>query len=75
VWIAENVGTITSTWIYPHQAHAWALVKMAKLGSWFLLLIVSYALVAAVHGVRRLRDGSPEDSPITDGAPVPDSRG
>jgi uncharacterized membrane protein YoaT (DUF817 family) len=75
VWIAENVGTLTATWIYPHQAHAWSLVKFAKLGSWFLLLIVSYTLVAAVHGVRRLRDGSPDDSPLTDGAPVPDSRG
>jgi uncharacterized membrane protein YoaT (DUF817 family) len=74
VWIAENVGTITATWIYPHQAQAWSLVKFAKLGSWFLLLIVSYTLVAAVHGVRRVRDGAPEES-VTDGAPVPDSRG
>ncbi|HEX4481985.1 MAG TPA: DUF817 domain-containing protein [Rudaea sp.] len=74
VWIAENVGTLTATWIYPHQTHAWSLVKVAKLGSWFLLLIVSYALVAAVHGVRRARDGSPENSAATDGAPVPDFR-
>ncbi|MEP7042919.1 MAG: DUF817 domain-containing protein [Dokdonella sp.] len=49
IWIAENLGTWTHTWIYPHQANAWSAVKLGKLGSWFLLLIVSYALVAAVN--------------------------
>lgn len=74
VWIAENVGTLTATWIYPHQAHAWSLVKFEKLGSWFLLLIVSYTLVAAVHGVRRACGVTPDRSPVTDDVPVPDSR-
>ena len=46
IWIAENVGTVTKTWRYPHQATAW--VSLGKLGSWFLLLIISYALVAIV---------------------------
>ncbi|HEY0232993.1 MAG TPA: DUF817 domain-containing protein [Dokdonella sp.] len=49
IWIAENVGTWTHTWSYPHQAQGWSLVKLGKLGSWFLLLIVSYALVAAIN--------------------------
>jgi uncharacterized membrane protein YoaT (DUF817 family) len=49
IWIAENVGTLTATWRYPHQASAWTLVKFGKLGSWFLLLIVSYTLVAAIN--------------------------
>jgi uncharacterized membrane protein YoaT (DUF817 family) len=52
VWIAENLGTLTHTWLYPHQAHGWSAVKPAKLGSWLLLLIVSYALVAAVNRPR-----------------------
>ena len=50
IWIAENLGTLTATWLYPHQtANVWSLVKFGKLGSWFLLLIVSYTLVAAVN--------------------------
>ncbi|MBA8888617.1 uncharacterized membrane protein YoaT (DUF817 family) [Dokdonella fugitiva] len=52
IWIAENLGTLTHTWTYPHQAHGWTLVRLGKLGSWFLLLIVSYALVAMVNRPR-----------------------
>lgn len=49
VWIAENLGTVTKTWLYPHQMMGWSAVSLGKLGSWFLLLIISYALVAAVN--------------------------
>lgn len=49
VWLAENVGTATRTWIYPHQGEGWSMVSFGKLGSWFLLLIISYALVALVN--------------------------
>ena len=49
IWIAENLGTATATWLYPHQSAAWTAVRLGKLGSWFLLLIVSYTLVAAVN--------------------------
>jgi uncharacterized membrane protein YoaT (DUF817 family) len=49
VWLAENVGTFTKTWAYPHQLAGWSPVPLAKLGSWFLLLIISYALVAIVN--------------------------
>ena len=49
VWIAENVGTLTKTWLYPHQMAGWSAVSVGKLGSWFLLLMISYALVAAVN--------------------------
>lgn len=48
VWIAENIGTLTKTWIYPHQVKAWSLVGFGKLGAWFLLLVISYAMVAMV---------------------------
>jgi len=58
IWIAENVGTWTRTWSYPHQAHGWSLVKPGKLGSWFLLLIVSYALVAAINRPRPANDAA-----------------
>jgi uncharacterized membrane protein YoaT (DUF817 family) len=48
IWIAENLGTITKTWLYPHQIAGWSAVSFGKLGSWFLLLLISYALVATV---------------------------
>jgi uncharacterized membrane protein YoaT (DUF817 family) len=57
VWFAENVGTFTRTWAYPHQVSGWSPVPLAKLGSWFLLLIISYALVALVSKPREL-DGT-----------------
>ena len=49
IWIAENVGTFTAAWIYPHQRDGWSLVSAGKLGAWFLLMILSYTMVAAMH--------------------------
>jgi uncharacterized membrane protein YoaT (DUF817 family) len=48
IWIAENVGTYTQTWIYPGQKNGWSMVSVGKLGSWFLLLIISYTLVVLI---------------------------
>jgi uncharacterized membrane protein YoaT (DUF817 family) len=49
IWIAENIGTFTAAWMYPHQRAAWSLVSLGKLGAWFLLMIISYVLVALVN--------------------------
>ena len=49
VWVAENVGTFTHIWLYPSQLHAWHLVSFAKIGSWFLLLMLSFALVSIIY--------------------------
>jgi uncharacterized membrane protein YoaT (DUF817 family) len=49
IWFAENIGTFTNAWIYPHQIKGWSMVPMAKLGSWFLLMIISYVMVAMVN--------------------------
>ncbi|HML31158.1 MAG TPA: DUF817 family protein, partial [Hyphomicrobium sp.] len=46
IWFAENIGTFTAAWAYPNQQHGWALVSIGKLGSWFLLMLISYTLVA-----------------------------
>ncbi len=54
IWLAENIGTLTAVWLYPHQAQGWTLVRVEKLGSWFLLLLVSYSLVALVNRPRPL---------------------
>lgn len=48
IWFAENIGTYARAWVYPNQMQAWSLVSFSKLSSWFMLLIVSYALVAMV---------------------------
>ncbi|BAR47257.1 MULTISPECIES: DUF817 domain-containing protein [Methylobacterium] len=52
IWFAENIGTATRGWIYPHQAAGWAAVSPQKFGSWFLLMIISYTLVAVVSRPR-----------------------
>lgn len=49
IWFAENIGTATKTWLYPGQRAGWHMVSVAKLGSWFLLLIISYTLVVLVQ--------------------------
>lgn len=46
IWLAENIGTFTAAWAYPNQKHGWELVSTGKLGSWFLLMLISYTLVA-----------------------------
>jgi uncharacterized membrane protein YoaT (DUF817 family) len=48
IWFSENVGTFTKTWLYPNQRSGWSLVSAGKFGSWFLLLIISYTLVALI---------------------------
>ncbi|NUS60088.1 MAG: DUF817 domain-containing protein [Lysobacter sp.] len=53
IWIAENVATWSSIWLYPNQMHAWTPVSPTKLGSWFLLMIISVVLVTLVHPPRR----------------------
>ncbi|MFC0409056.1 DUF817 domain-containing protein [Roseomonas elaeocarpi] len=52
IWFAENLGTFTRAWIYPSQAAGWSPVSLAKFGSWFLLMLISYVMVSAVHGPR-----------------------
>ena len=49
IWIAENIGTWAEAWQYPGQEDGWQLVSLAKLGSWFLLMIISVVLVAWVY--------------------------
>lgn len=50
IWFAENIGTFASAWVYPHQRRVWSMVGLSKLGSWFLLMIISYTLAAWLNG-------------------------
>jgi uncharacterized membrane protein YoaT (DUF817 family) len=47
LWVAENVGTATGTWLYAGQ-HPERLVSFAKIGSWYLLLYVAFVTVTLV---------------------------
>jgi len=63
LWVAENIGTLTGTWHYPGQKE-WALVSLSKLGSWYLLLFLSFVLVTIVHPPRA-PDPPPHPRPQT----------
>ncbi len=52
IWFAENIGTFTKAWSYPGQEATWHIVSPAKLGAWFLLMLISFVLVAWVHKAR-----------------------
>ena len=54
IWFAENIGTLTGTWLYPNQQKGWAMVSLAKFGSWYLLMIISFVLVNLVHKPKQL---------------------
>ena len=56
IWLAENVGTYARAWAYPGQEDGWEVVSLAKLGSWFLLMMISVVLVSLVH--------RPEEEPL-----------
>lgn len=49
IWFAENLGTFARAWTYPGQEAGWEMVSLSKLGSWYLLMIISFVLVATVH--------------------------
>ena len=55
IWLSENIGTFTKTWLYPSQRLGWSMVSVDKLGSWFLLLIISYTLVSLINAPRAMR--------------------
>ena len=48
LWLAENVGTMSGTWKYAGQS-AFELVRWGKMGSWYLLLYISFLLVTLVY--------------------------
>lgn len=49
IWVAENLGTFAKAWVYPNQKAGWAMVSIAKLGSWYLLINLSFVLVTLVR--------------------------
>lgn len=48
IWFAENIGTFTAAWVYPEQRDGWSVVSISKLGSWYLLMLISFVLVTLI---------------------------
>lgn len=53
IWLAENISTFYGAWQYPDQVHVWTVVSTNKITSWFLLVIISFILVAYLKHYKR----------------------
>ncbi len=63
LWLAENIGTMTRIWLYTGQS-AGEMVSFAKMGSWYLLLYVSFVTVTLV--LRDALSPEPYTPPLTE---------
>lgn len=73
LWVAENAATFLGAWKYPGQLEVWEAVHTAKIGSWALLVTMSFVLVAAVkrwEGVLYAVPPDREDEPAAERLPV-----
>jgi uncharacterized membrane protein YoaT (DUF817 family) len=52
LWLAENISTFFGIWRYPSQMGAWATVSLGTWGSWLLLAVMTFAIVAGLKHVR-----------------------
>ncbi|MBC2834128.1 DUF817 domain-containing protein [Paragemmobacter straminiformis] len=66
LWVAENIGTATGTWLYSGQIAGQA-VSFSKLGAWYLLLYVSFVTVTLVS---RAALGGPAPAPAPASRPA-----
>lgn len=55
IWVAENIATFFGAWVYPEQTARWTTVSVQKLSSWFLLVIISFVIVADLKHWRERR--------------------
>lgn len=53
IWIAENISTYLGAWKYPDQIHSWTIVSTGKVSSWFLMVIISFIIVAYLKHYKR----------------------
>lgn len=74
LWVAENVGTRTETWIYPGQGR-FDWVSLSKMGSWYLLIWVSFVTVTLVYREALVTPAArPGPEAVRDARPRPDRR-
>ena len=51
IWFAENIATFANIWIYPNQAALWSMVPLAKLTSWYPLMLLNFVLITLINDV------------------------
>lgn len=56
IWVAENIATFFGAWRYPNQQQQWEIVHIGKISSWFLLVIISFLIVALLKHVKENRN-------------------
>ena len=67
IWLAENLATVANAWTYPAQAHGWKPVPVTKMGSWYLLMLLSFVLVSMVHRPLSILSREGEGNPAEQG--------
>ena len=55
IWLAENIGTYTNVWLYPNQTVHWHMVGFHKIGSWLLLMVISFIMIDLLYYIRGTR--------------------
>lgn len=55
IWIAENISTYFGAWKYPDQHGTWTIVSFKIISSWYLLVIISFILVAYLKQIKQTR--------------------
>ena len=63
LWAAENMGTFLGAWQYPDQVDLWRAVHVGKMGSWALLVTLSYVIIATLKQYEGTFYGDPGGSP------------
>lgn len=53
VFLAENIGTWLHAWRYPDQVAGWRPVHHGKFGSWTLLVVLTFVIVADLKALKR----------------------
>ena len=56
IWFGEQIGTLAKAWQYPNQTNGWQMVSFGKLGSWYLLMIISFVMVTWLNPIRSVKD-------------------
>lgn len=52
LWLAENAATFLGAWKYPDQHLGWRMVHAGKIGSWALLVVMTFVIVADLKHVK-----------------------
>ena len=53
IWVAENISTFFSAWVYPVQEKVWRIVPVEKIISWFLFALIAIVLVVNLKHLRK----------------------